>query len=154
MNLVIANKTVQTIDYIFWQTIQIVSKSSWDHKTNIVLGFNNSNNKRDMRFGDLISVGLVWLIWLSGRACSQEQQAQVPCFFIFGDSLVDNGNNNDILSLARANYRPYGIDFPRGTTGRFTNGRTFVDILSNKTFSNVYYSMLNTVFFFFFYLLI
>ena len=104
-----------------------------------------------MRFGDLISVGLVWLILLSGRACSQEQQAQVPCFFIFGDSLVDNGNNNDILSLARANYRPYGIDFPRGTTGRFTNGRTFVDILSNKTFSNVYYSMLNTVFFFFFF---
>ncbi|GER34216.1 GDSL esterase/lipase [Striga asiatica] len=55
---------------------------------------------------------------------------QVPCFYIFGDSLVDNGNNNGILTLARANYMPYGIDFPQGTTGRFTNGRTFVDILA------------------------
>ncbi|KAK8959311.1 GDSL esterase/lipase [Platanthera guangdongensis] len=38
---------------------------------------------------------------------------QVPCFFIFGDSLVDNGNNNGLLTLARANYMPYGVDFPR-----------------------------------------
>jgi len=43
--------------------------------------------------------------------------------------LVDNGNNNGILTLARANYRPYGIDFPGGATGRFTNGRTYVDAL-------------------------
>ncbi|KAL3641849.1 hypothetical protein CASFOL_012664 [Castilleja foliolosa] len=55
---------------------------------------------------------------------------QVPCLYIFGDSLVDNGNNNEILSLARANYMPYGIDFPQGASGRFTNGRTFVDILA------------------------
>lgn len=52
---------------------------------------------------------------------------QVPCYFIFGDSLVDNGNNNGIASLARANYLPYGIDFPSGPTGRFSNGRTVVD---------------------------
>ena len=56
---------------------------------------------------------------------------QVPCFFIFGDSLVDNGNNNNILTLARANYRPYGIDFVEGSSGRFTNGRTLVDVLGN-----------------------
>uniref|UniRef100_A0A6N2KAG1 SGNH hydrolase-type esterase domain-containing protein n=1 Tax=Salix viminalis TaxID=40686 RepID=A0A6N2KAG1_SALVM len=49
---------------------------------------------------------------------------QVPCFFIFGDSLADNGNNNNLVTAAKANYRPYGIDFPDGTTGRFTNGRT------------------------------
>lgn len=60
---------------------------------------------------------------------SSQQEPQVPAFFIFGDSLVDNGNNNGILTLARANYRPYGIDFPQGTTGRFTNGRTYVDAL-------------------------
>lgn len=79
---------------------------------------------------ELVLVVLVWL-WLSGGAFPQPQQAQVPCFFIFGDSLVDNGNNNGILTLARANYRPYGIDFPQGSTGRFTNGRTFVDVLGN-----------------------
>ncbi|KAK6115498.1 hypothetical protein DH2020_007767 [Rehmannia glutinosa] len=68
----------------------------------------------------------------ASKAYSQpnNQVQQVPCLFIFGDSLVDNGNNNGILTLARANYMPYGIDFPQGATGRFTNGRTFVDILA------------------------
>ncbi|GJN17677.1 hypothetical protein PR202_gb04766 [Eleusine coracana subsp. coracana] len=55
---------------------------------------------------------------------------QVPCYFVFGDSLVDNGNNNDIASLARANYPPYGIDFAGGATGRFSNGLTTVDAIS------------------------
>ncbi|XP_037411529.1 GDSL esterase/lipase At1g33811-like [Triticum dicoccoides] len=64
------------------------------------------------------------------QAAAQKQL--VPCMYIFGDSLVDNGNNNNILSLARANYRPYGVDFPDGAAppGRFTNGRTMVDLLA------------------------
>lgn len=57
-------------------------------------------------------------------------EPQVPCYFIFGDSLVDNGNNNNIQSLARANYLPYGIDFPDGPTGRFSNGKTTVDVVA------------------------
>uniref|UniRef100_A0A6V7QV10 GDSL esterase/lipase n=1 Tax=Ananas comosus var. bracteatus TaxID=296719 RepID=A0A6V7QV10_ANACO len=31
--------------------------------------------------------------------------------FAFGDSLIDNGNNNNLPSFAKANYYPYGIDF-------------------------------------------
>ena len=38
----------------------------------------------------------------------------VPAMFVFGDSLTDNGNNNDLNSLAKANYPPYGIDFAGG----------------------------------------
>lgn len=53
----------------------------------------------------------------------------VPCYFIFGDSLVDSGNNNELVTKAKANYLPYGIDFPQGATGRFTNGRTMADII-------------------------
>ncbi|CAK9154691.1 unnamed protein product [Ilex paraguariensis] len=56
-------------------------------------------------------------------------EPQVPCYFIFGDSLVDNGNNNALVTLANVNFSPYGIDFPVGPTGRFTNGRTQADII-------------------------
>ncbi|KAK3195728.1 hypothetical protein Dsin_027038 [Dipteronia sinensis] len=55
---------------------------------------------------------------------------QVPCYFIFGDSLYDNGNNNAFMTKAKANYPPYGIDFPTGPVGRFTNGRNTADILA------------------------
>uniref|UniRef100_A0A0D9V5L8 GDSL esterase/lipase n=1 Tax=Leersia perrieri TaxID=77586 RepID=A0A0D9V5L8_9ORYZ len=65
-------------------------------------------------------------------------EPQVPCYFVFGDSLVDNGNNNDIPSMARANYPPYGIDFPGGATGRFSNGLTTVDAISRLLGFNDY----------------
>ncbi|KAF2574439.1 hypothetical protein F2Q70_00001068 [Brassica cretica] len=54
---------------------------------------------------------------------------QVPCYFIFGDSTFDSGNNNNLQSKAKVNYSPYGIDFPGGPTGRFTNGRTIADVI-------------------------
>ncbi|KAI3460702.1 hypothetical protein Pfo_017365 [Paulownia fortunei] len=50
--------------------------------------------------------------------------------FIFGDSLIDNGNNNNLPSFAKANYFPYGIDFNGGPTGRFSNGYTMVDTIA------------------------
>jgi hypothetical protein len=56
-------------------------------------------------------------------------KSEVPCFFIFGDSLVDNGNNNHLKNKGKVNYLPYGIDFPDGPTGRFNNGRTVPDVL-------------------------
>ncbi|KAE8715198.1 GDSL esterase/lipase [Hibiscus syriacus] len=74
----------------------------------------------------LFGFGLALALSLSFGVINGEPQ--VPCFFIFGDSLVDNGNNNRLSSLAKANYMPYGIDFPNGPTGRFSNGKTTVDL--------------------------
>ncbi|KAI3879201.1 hypothetical protein MKW98_028768 [Papaver atlanticum] len=47
-----------------------------------------------------------------------------PALYVFGDSLVD------------INYTPYGVDYPNGASGRFTNVYTTVDYLvSNKLVS-------------------
>lgn len=51
----------------------------------------------------------------------------VLCYFIFGDFLVDNGNNNQFNLLVRVNYFFYGIDFNGGFIGRFCNGLIMVD---------------------------
>ena len=53
-------------------------------------------------------------------------------FFVFGDSLVDNGNNNYLMTTARADAPPYGIDFAGGPSGRFSNGLTTVDVLGKQ----------------------
>ncbi|XP_048332679.2 GDSL esterase/lipase At5g45670-like [Ziziphus jujuba] len=73
-------------------------------------------------------VVLVFGLWSSSSSVVRAAP-QVPCYFIFGDSLVDNGNNNQLQSLARADYLPYGIDFG-GPTGRFSNGKTTVDVIA------------------------
>ncbi|KAD7478506.1 hypothetical protein E3N88_01642 [Mikania micrantha] len=54
--------------------------------------------------------------------------------FIFGDSLTEVGNNNYLrFSLARSDFPFYGIDYTnRKPTGRFSNGRTISDIISEK----------------------
>ncbi|KAI3473550.1 hypothetical protein Pfo_031208 [Paulownia fortunei] len=55
---------------------------------------------------------------------------QFTAMFIFGDSMSDPGNNiYFVQSAAKANYLPYGIDFDRGPTGRFSNGKILVDFL-------------------------
>ncbi|KAL1548215.1 GDSL esterase/lipase-like protein [Salvia divinorum] len=64
----------------------------------------------------------VELSWSSSR---------IPANFIFGDSLVDAGNNNYIASLSKADFAPNGIDFGK-PTGRFTNAKTIVDILGQE----------------------
>ncbi|MCD9644399.1 hypothetical protein HAX54_032597 [Datura stramonium] len=64
---------------------------------------------------------------LASEAGDGRRRTLVPAMFIFGDSLIDNGNNNNLPSFAKANYFPYGIDFDGGPTGRFSNGYTMVD---------------------------
>ncbi|CAN6478679.1 unnamed protein product [Victoria cruziana] len=70
---------------------------------------------------------------VSVLALSAMAKADSPVVqYIFGDSLTEVGNNNYLASLAKANYPWYGIDYPGGITGRFTNGRTIGDIISEK----------------------
>ncbi|KAJ8421509.1 hypothetical protein Cgig2_013187 [Carnegiea gigantea] len=57
----------------------------------------------------------------------------IPALLAFGDSIVDPGNNNEILlTLIKANFPPYGKDFEDGkATGRFSNGRIPTDFLAD-----------------------
>ncbi|CAL0314875.1 unnamed protein product [Lupinus luteus] len=56
----------------------------------------------------------------------------VPALYVFGDSSVDAGNNNNLITHAKANVPPNGIDFNNRATGRFTNGKTFADLIAIK----------------------
>lgn len=58
-------------------------------------------------------------------------EARPRSFFVFGDSLVDNGNNNYLLTIAWADSPPYGIDYPtRKPTSRFSNGFNIPDLIN------------------------
>ncbi|KAF3788759.1 hypothetical protein EJ110_NYTH15721 [Nymphaea thermarum] len=66
---------------------------------------------------------------LFSRFSAAITENNVKAMFIFGDSLVDAGNNDFLETTAKCNYVPYGVDFCSGYTGRCTNGRTSADIL-------------------------
>ncbi|XP_047088044.1 GDSL esterase/lipase At5g03820-like [Lolium rigidum] len=69
---------------------------------------------------------LLLLLSAAGRCAGQ---ALVPGVMIFGDSVVDAGNNNRLATLVRADFPPYGRDFPatHAPTGRFCNGKLATD---------------------------
>ncbi|KAG7966126.1 hypothetical protein I3843_08G034500 [Carya illinoinensis] len=82
--------------------------------------------------GKLLALILLLSSFLQQQHHFANGEPQVPCFFIFGDSVSDNGNNNNLATTAKSNYQPYGIDFPKGATGRFTNGRNLLDFIAEQ----------------------
>ncbi|KAG6739708.1 hypothetical protein POTOM_057322 [Populus tomentosa] len=68
-----------------------------------------------------------WQHWTYGK-----RVPQVPCYFVFGDSLFDNGNNNYLDKSAKVNYLPYGMDFDTGASGRCSNGLNIADTIAEQ----------------------
>ncbi|KAM7258903.1 hypothetical protein ACFE04_014644 [Oxalis oulophora] len=80
---------------------------------------------------------LVIILFVLGLLGSS-RASNVPAVFIFGDSLVDVGNNFYLLTSARPVY-PNGIDFGNGDhhpSGRYTNNRTGFVINMNQQIRN------------------
>ncbi|MCL7051290.1 hypothetical protein MKW94_029721 [Papaver nudicaule] len=59
---------------------------------------------------------------------------QVPAVIVFGDSLVDVGNNNHLeLSILKSNYPYNGIDYANHKpTGRYSNGKNAADFFAEN----------------------
>ncbi|THG10611.1 hypothetical protein TEA_024579 [Camellia sinensis var. sinensis] len=52
------------------------------------------------------------------------ENVTIPAVLMFGDSIVDTGNNNNLETIFKVNYPPYGKDFISGIpSGRFCNGK-------------------------------
>ncbi|KAJ4869100.1 GDSL esterase/lipase [Raphanus sativus] len=80
----------------------------------------------------LTSIFLSTALWGMLFLMPQKTNA-ARAFYVFGDSLVDSGNNNYLVTTARADSPPYGIDYPTGRpTGRFSNGLNLPDIISEQ----------------------
>ena len=90
----------------------------------------------------LLSRWLIAILWCSIIApifqhvsvMSLPNNETVPAVMVFGDSIVDPGNNNYITTLVKCNFPPYGRDFGEGNqpTGRFSNGLVPSDIIGRK----------------------
>ncbi|KAI3753964.1 hypothetical protein L2E82_26030 [Cichorium intybus] len=83
--------------------------------------------------GGTMTAFLVCILMFTGFSVCKAQAA-APAVYMFGDSLVDVGNNNYLpLSIAKADFPHNGVDFPAGKpTGRFSNGMNAADFLAKK----------------------
>ena len=68
-----------------------------------------------------------------GNKPQHQKKPLAPALIVFGDSIVDPGNNNDIRTIVKANFPPYGNDFQNHRpTGRFCNGRIPTDFIASR----------------------
>ncbi|XP_057873457.2 GDSL esterase/lipase At2g23540 [Cryptomeria japonica] len=84
-----------------------------------------------MEMGKAVMAVVVGVLVLAAHC----EAGKLAASFVFGDSLVDAGNNNYLTTLSKANIRPNGCDFKpsKGApTGRYTNGRIIPDIIADE----------------------
>jgi len=75
---------------------------------------------------------LTTIVLVSVISVSIVHAGNIPAVIAFGDSILDTGNNNYLMSLTKVNFYPYGRDFvTRRATGRFGNGRIPTDLIGN-----------------------
>lgn len=68
-----------------------------------------------------------------GKTQLLSKNSTIKAVFAFGDSIVDQGNNNNITTIVKCNFPPYGKDFVDGkATGRFTNAKTPADLIGSS----------------------
>jgi len=79
----------------------------------------------------LLSVLFLTVICKTYESVELPPNVSVPAVLVFGDSIMDTGNNNKITATsARCNFPPYGKDFKGGVpTGRFCNGKVPSDYI-------------------------
>ncbi|CAI8600121.1 unnamed protein product [Vicia faba] len=92
----------------------------------------------------LLCFMLLGVVFYTTHAIKFPPNVSLPAVFAFGDSIMDTGNNNNIMkTFAKCNFPPYGKDFKGGIpTGRFGNGKVpsdfLVEVLGIKEFLPAY----------------
>ncbi|WOL05906.1 GDSL esterase/lipase [Canna indica] len=79
----------------------------------------------------LLVLGIIFQA--QAKSSNRSRTPAPPALIVFGDSVVDPGNNNAIVTMAKCNHPPYGKDFVgHQATGRFSNGKIPSDMIASK----------------------
>ncbi|KAL7603630.1 hypothetical protein Lser_V15G17016 [Lactuca serriola] len=79
----------------------------------------------------LFFINVMFYLSSSEGKTNLQEIVSVSAVLAFGDSFVDQGNNNYDANSGKANYAPYGKDLVGGIpTGRFSNGKTLPDFFA------------------------
>ena len=71
-------------------------------------------------------------------------QCRNPLFFVFGASMVDVGGSTAMKPYSQGcNFPPYGLDYFPEPAGRWSNGRTIIDFISNLLLRSIFVSSLH-----------
>ncbi|KAL8514786.1 hypothetical protein ACS0TY_013750 [Phlomoides rotata] len=106
-------------EYVFWDSFHLTEKAY-----RLLVHEILKNNIKSLIFSS---------VCLGALNLNLPRGITFPAVVVFGDSLVDTGNNNYLKTIAKSNYPPYGQDFMGGKpTGRFSNGKVPPDLMAEE----------------------
>ncbi|XP_060199859.1 GDSL esterase/lipase EXL1-like [Lycium barbarum] len=112
-------------DYVFWDSFHLTEKAYRLLAHQILF-----SSFKICTFLVLSSIFYALLLCNVQAIINIPRNKSIPAVIVFGDSIVDTGNNNGLKTVAKVNYPPYGKDFMGGKpTGRFSNGKVPPDLI-------------------------
>ncbi|TKY57612.1 GDSL esterase/lipase EXL3 [Spatholobus suberectus] len=116
------------LDYVFWDSFHPTESV---YKKLVPPILQKYIHQFDSPVASLLRFIVIFALWYRTNALLKlPPNVSAPAVLAFGDSIVDSGNNNDIKTLVKCNFPPYGKDFQGGNpTGRFCNGKIPTDII-------------------------
>ena len=73
--------------------------------------------------------------FMNSSKAADNYRDKVTGLIVFGDSTVDVGNNNYLLTVVKSNFEPYGRTFQGNqATGRFCDGKLSIDLIGELVF--------------------
>ncbi|VAH36940.1 unnamed protein product [Triticum turgidum subsp. durum] len=91
--------------------------------------------RRSCRTALVAAVVVVALAMAPPGVC-EKKGPLVTAVIVFGDSIMDPGNNNGLHTVVKANHAPYGKDFANHEpTGRFSNGLIPTDFMGKYLYA-------------------
>ncbi|KAF2314445.1 hypothetical protein GH714_026435 [Hevea brasiliensis] len=84
------------------------------------------------------STSILFILYVFSTLSSTEcANGTISAVIAFGDSILDTGNNNNLNTMTKCNFPPYGRNFPGGLpTGRFGDGKVFSDLIVGSSVSD------------------
>ncbi|XP_042495002.1 GDSL esterase/lipase EXL3-like [Macadamia integrifolia] len=99
------------------------------HGTTTGASFSSSSSSKVVGFFTFMMASC-FLFQMNQAQITLPNNITIPALIAFGDSIIDAGNNNNLKTLVKCNFPPYGRDFMGGIpTGRFSNGKVPTDFL-------------------------
>ncbi|XP_043709195.1 uncharacterized protein LOC122658342 [Telopea speciosissima] len=114
--------------YLFWDSYHPTQSGYRVLTTSILQKYANSSSSSTFAVLIVFIIASCFLFQINQAVITLPKNLTIPAVFGFGDSILDPGNNNNIGTVVKCNFHPYGKDFMGGIpTGRFCNGKVPTD---------------------------
>lgn len=157
LHIILHPQATQNTVYIFNFSCQEVpfKKSKWINTIYLIeadinkrrgsaINYTLQTGRGSMKGAGTLSIAVccifILLLETPQAEANRQNKTRTPAIIVFGDSVVDPGNNNAMVTMTKCNFAPYGKDLAGGqASGRFSNGKIPSDLMGMQNLAFMFF---------------